>query len=182
MAHQVASNFAVKTGDMIETVSNLSWAGSQFEDRRDPRMQLAFILNSGDTREEDGSPWTSHQKGSTARTFKMIAKRAWTSEEDDLLRDLVKKHGARNWKRLAVHFPGREGYHVRAHYKHSMENLDSKRPFTPEDDAALLSAFEEIGPRWAQIARSMDRRIDNDVKNRYRLLMRHKKFLHSKGH
>lgn len=31
----------------------------------------------------------------------------WTEEEDDLLRDVVDKYGAKNWKKICRFIPGR---------------------------------------------------------------------------
>mmetsp|Transcript_4267 Transcript_4267/g.11696 ORF Transcript_4267/g.11696 Transcript_4267/m.11696 type:complete len:179 (-) Transcript_4267:278-814(-) len=134
-------------------------AGSARSTARDPKMELWFIIN-GMSR-----PSRRQQK----------PRRLWTADEDALLEELVAKYGARNWEQLEQFFSGRRGTHLRSHYKHALEQKDSKRPFTQDEDAYIMQEHARIGSKWSAIARRMDRRVDNDVKNRFRLLMRRDK-------
>mmetsp|Transcript_12753 Transcript_12753/g.27813 ORF Transcript_12753/g.27813 Transcript_12753/m.27813 type:complete len:184 (+) Transcript_12753:124-675(+) len=123
---------------------------------RDRRMEISFLVDSQSS--------TGVKRGSGPRN-------RWTKEEDTLLETLVAKHGAHGWKRFEVHFQGRRGTHLRSHYKHSLELKAAKRPFTLEEDNFILDQARN-GVRWCEIARKMDRRVDNDIKNRYRHLSR----------
>uniref|UniRef100_A0A7S1XHT9 Uncharacterized protein n=1 Tax=Erythrolobus australicus TaxID=1077150 RepID=A0A7S1XHT9_9RHOD len=134
---------------------------------RDPRMELGFILDAAQT---PGRALVRLAK--TQSPQRTVSKPRWTPEEDELLCKLVSEFGAKRWKRFEQHFPGREGFHIRAHWKHHFENAESKRPFSAKDDEELLAAYKILGAQWSRIARQMDRRIDNDVKNRFKLLMR----------
>jgi len=121
-------------------------------------MELSYILNA-----------SLRPKSSSAQESR---RKPWTAEEDALLMALVRERGARNWRSLEQYFDGRKGAHLRSHYKHALENADSKRPFTPEEDALIVEQHERLGGRWSVIARLLENRGDIDVKNRHRLLMR----------
>lgn len=42
-----------------------------------------------------------------------IGKKSWTSGEDDILAEIVAKHGAQRWSSIAAHLPGRAGKQCR---------------------------------------------------------------------
>mmetsp|Transcript_8101 Transcript_8101/g.21430 ORF Transcript_8101/g.21430 Transcript_8101/m.21430 type:complete len:157 (-) Transcript_8101:378-848(-) len=127
---------------------------------RDERMEIAFLLAPVELSAE-----AAH------REEEVVRRNRWTRDEDALLVELVRKHGALEWKRFESMFPGRRGTHLRSHYKHALEVRSSKRAFSTSEDAFILAEAEK-GRRWCEIARNMDRRVDNHVKNRYWQLTR----------
>jgi len=128
---------------------------------RSEKMELWYIVND-----------MARPRRNQTRQLK--PRRMWTAEENELLEQLVAKHGARNWYKFEKYFDGRKGTHLRSHYKHALENKNSKRPFSKEEDEYIVREHDRLGGKWSSIARKMDRRVDNDVKNRYRMLMRKK--------
>lgn len=38
-----------------------------------------------------------------------VSKGAWTKEEDEILKEMVESHGAKNWSTIAAALPGRIG-------------------------------------------------------------------------
>eukprot|EP00182_Erythrolobus_australicus_P006261 CAMPEP_0185829420 /NCGR_PEP_ID=MMETSP1353-20130828/239_1 /TAXON_ID=1077150 /ORGANISM="Erythrolobus australicus, Strain CCMP3124" /LENGTH=201 /DNA_ID=CAMNT_0028527209 /DNA_START=154 /DNA_END=759 /DNA_ORIENTATION=- len=99
-------------------------------------------------------------------------KRLWSAEEDQLLRDLVEKHGAKHWGMLSQYFTSRSEMQLRARWAHTLSNLNSKRPFSPAEDAYILAAHAQHGNAWSKIASGMNDRLGNRVKNRYNALMK----------
>jgi len=97
-------------------------------------------------------------------------KRLWSLSEDELLCDLVQKHGAQNWIMLSRHFPSRSAMQLRARWAHTLSNPNSKRPFTAAEDAFILSSHSKYGNAWSLIASRMDDRLGNRVKNRFTAL------------
>jgi len=48
-----------------------------------------------------------HRKFKSINSLSNTTKRWWTKEEDELLKQLVKEHGAKNWKKIASYFKER---------------------------------------------------------------------------
>eukprot|EP00182_Erythrolobus_australicus_P005212 CAMPEP_0185838026 /NCGR_PEP_ID=MMETSP1353-20130828/12382_1 /TAXON_ID=1077150 /ORGANISM="Erythrolobus australicus, Strain CCMP3124" /LENGTH=169 /DNA_ID=CAMNT_0028537029 /DNA_START=510 /DNA_END=1019 /DNA_ORIENTATION=- len=100
------------------------------------------------------------------------SRRPFTAEEDDKLRKLVARDGARNWSAHAAKFEGRAAVQLRARWAHVLRFGTSHIPFTPEEDALILQAQRERGNCWAAISRLLYERSDNAVKNRFYQLSR----------
>mmetsp|Transcript_9290 Transcript_9290/g.24564 ORF Transcript_9290/g.24564 Transcript_9290/m.24564 type:complete len:279 (+) Transcript_9290:358-1194(+) len=99
----------------------------------------------------------------------------WLAEEDDLLRAWVARHGARRWGELSrLEFQSRRTpTQLRARYTDVLDSKRSLASWSAAEDAAVWALHGELGNRWAEIARRLDSgRVSNDVKNRYRLLVR----------
>ena len=112
-------------------------------------------------------------------SVKKAVKQKFTPSEDAALQSLVKVHGTSDWKLIAEHMPNRSSRQCRERWKYyiapSLQQGVSTE-WTKEDDEKLLQKYNEIGPKWSQIARFFPTRTDINLKNRYHRLQR----LHSK--
>lgn len=95
----------------------------------------------------------------------------WDQRDDARLRELVERYGEGDWRRIAAELgPARSRKRCRERYVNHLAPALHKAPWTREEHAQAIALHREFGSKWATIARQMEGRGPDDVKNRLRLL------------
>lgn len=90
----------------------------------------------------------------------VVQKGPWSEEEDARLEAAIAGWG-RSWVEVSASMYGRTNDQCRDRY---LERSKNTEPWTPEEDQALLNAYDKLGSKWAIITKSIGTgRADNDV-------------------
>ena len=94
-------------------------------------------------------------------------RKRFTPEEDKLLKQCVKRGKLKTWEAISQLLPGRTARQCRDRYNNYLFKQISNAKWTEEEDQIILSMYKQIGSKWTKIAKSLQGRSGNNVKNRW---------------
>lgn len=115
---------------------------------------------SGTTESEDGvlsadSPlsYDGDNSGGSSNGSVVLKKGPWTSAEDAILVDYVKKHGEGNWNAVQKHSGlSRCGKSCRLRWANHLRPNLKKGAFTSEEERLIIELHAKMGNKWARMA------------------------------
>jgi hypothetical protein len=75
--------------------------------------------------------------------------------------------GTTSWEAVSRFMPTRTARQCRDRYKNYLVDDLVCDAWSPEEDALIVKKFQEIGPKWVEIAKLLNGRSGNHVKNRW---------------
>ena len=96
-----------------------------------------------------------------------MKKGQWSSEEDKLLLEWVKKNGTKDWEACGRFVQGRKGKQCREHWNNCLSPGLVKGEWTEEEDFLIMFFYEKCNGSWKKIIPLFNGRIENDIKNRF---------------
>lgn len=89
----------------------------------------------------------------------------WSAEEDKRLLGLISVLGASNWVRISNALMSRTPKQCRERYHQNLKPSLNRSPITAEEGILIEKLVAKYGKKWAEIARHLNGRSDNAVKN-----------------
>ena len=132
-------------------------------------------------------PWTAVKSNYTTvnkHGKRKMGPKAWTKHEDELLLNIVKMMGMPvKWTAVADTLPSRTGKQCRERYVNHLNPRLKNTQWHPCEDATIFSLYNNLGSKWAKMAKMIPGRTDNGIKNRFHNLRRQleSEDIHRKG-
>lgn len=117
---------------------------------------------------------------------KQKSRHTWSAEEDRSLVGIVEDRGPKNWNVIAKELnaqlygtmPVRQGKQCRERWFNHLNPTLRKGNWKVSEDIYILESQINIGNRWSEIAKGLDGRTENSVKNRYKCMIKKAKRRH----
>eukprot|EP00331_Platyophrya_macrostoma_P018052 CAMPEP_0176463384 /NCGR_PEP_ID=MMETSP0127-20121128/35849_1 /TAXON_ID=938130 /ORGANISM="Platyophrya macrostoma, Strain WH" /LENGTH=600 /DNA_ID=CAMNT_0017855519 /DNA_START=38 /DNA_END=1840 /DNA_ORIENTATION=+ len=134
-----------------------------YEDTEDDSRSASSKISRKNIGRNKGS--TSKEKSKSKSTSK--GRNPWQPEEDEALKKYIKQYGKR-WSVISRLMGGtRTGKQIRDRYLNKLDPTIHEKEWTTYEDEMLIKYWQQLGNKWAEIAKYLEGRTESMVKNRY---------------
>lgn len=107
----------------------------------------------------------------------MVKRQKWLSEEDKILKSLIKKYKKKvNWEKISEELENhnimKNSKQCRERWIHQLDPSLIKKKWTLEENQKLFQLHNKTGNRWKIIAKEFEGRTDNTIKNQFFSIIR----------
>jgi hypothetical protein len=99
----------------------------------------------------------------------------FTKEDDSLIKKFVEEHGPQNWNDISDTLKTKTARQCRERWNNKLAPSISTKNFEEDEDLLLIRLVYERGTKWSEISKFFIGRTGVSLKNRYQLLIRHKR-------
>lgn len=97
-------------------------------------------------------------------------RRMWSREEDEYLRNIVKKYHGKNWSNIASQMYNRSAKQCCRRWHMQLKDDIVKTVWTALEDQILLKNHSNMGNKWTDLSKLLPGRTPTAVQNRFRSL------------
>ncbi|KAL0844175.1 hypothetical protein Bca101_017421 [Brassica carinata] len=109
----------------------------------------------------------------TATEARGLKKGPWTTTEDAILTEYVRKHGEGNWNAVLKNSGLlRCGKSCRLRWANHLRPNLKKGSFSPDEEKIIIELHAKMGNKWARMASQLPGRTDNEIKNYWNTRMK----------
>jgi hypothetical protein len=97
-----------------------------------------------------------------------MKKSKWTSDDDNILLESVRRYGEKNWQQVATCLEGRTAQQCLHRYKKALDPTIRRGKWTPDEDRMLEKAVQVYGCKnWSKIQQHVPGRTDVQCRERW---------------
>ncbi|KAL6629453.1 hypothetical protein ACP70R_029218 [Stipagrostis hirtigluma subsp. patula] len=147
------------------------------EDMNDVPYETAMHCQDADLEKTESPPHKKHAHCFKERSnlkYPEKGKGRWSAEEDEILTQMVNKHGLNSWQTIACAIPGRNALQCRSRWKYSIDPAINKEAWSEQEELRLIRAHQMYGNKWLKMVKHFPGRTNHALKEHWRGPMKRK--------